>query len=349
MFPRIIKSKGKRYLVLVESYSESGKKKHNVVTSFGNIETLGGEEWIERFAMSLLKYCCKEKRKIFDITKVKEEDRKKWGIIKVVKKLWEDFEMEEILMRVVRDKRIEFDYLSAINLMVMDRLRDPKSKLRSYEEQERYWGIKRNELHHLYRALDILSETKEEIEKELFYKNRTLFNMKVDVVLYEVTTFYFESVKRDGLKEFGYSKDSKVNEVQVLLGLMIDMEGRPVGYEIFPGDKFEGHTLVSQIEKIKKRFEIQKIIIVGDQAMLSEGNLKIIRDAKYEYVVGSRIKNKSEKLKKKILDLEGYKNFQLNGEDEDCFKYKEIETDDGKMILTYSKKEQKRIKKKDKG
>lgn len=338
MFPRIVKAKGKEYLVIVESYWQKGKIKQRNIASLGNLKELHRRGEIEKLAKALVKYC-EERKNLFDIQTIKETNRKKWGVVKVTRKLWEMFEIEGIISKVNkgRKKKIE-NFLNAINLMLLDRLQEPKSKLRSYEEQGKYWGIEKNDLHHLYRALDILADEKEKIEKELFDRNRTLFNTKVDVVLYDVTTFYFESVKSNGLKEFGFSKDCKVNEVQVLLGLMIDMEGRAVGYEIFPGNTFEGHTLVEMIEKIKKRFEIGKVIFVGDQAMLSKENLEIIKDAKYEYVVGSRIKNKREKMKREFLDLQSYKSLNFSAEEEKEIKYKEIQTEEGKIILTWSKK-----------
>lgn len=95
---------------------------------------------------------------------------------------------------------------------------------------------------HLYRALDVIAEKKETLEQALFERERSLFNMQVDVVFYDVTTFYCESTSADSLKDFGFSKDGKFKEVQVVLGLITDCEGRPVGYELFPGDTFDGKS-----------------------------------------------------------------------------------------------------------
>jgi transposase len=91
--------------------------------------------------------------------------------------------------------------------------------------------------------------------------------MQVDVVFYEVTTFSFESAKADTLREFGFSKDGKFNEVQVVLGLLVDCEGRPIGYELFPGNTFDGKTLDTALEKLKKRFGIRRVIIVADRGL----------------------------------------------------------------------------------
>ena len=192
-------------------------------------------------------------------------------------------------------------------------------------------------LQHLYRALDILADKKEEIEEYLFKANVNLFNTEIDVVFYDVTTLYFESVIRDTLREFGFSKDLKVKEVQVVSGLLLDQEGRPIGFDIFAGNTFEGGTIKIILDKLDKRFQIKRLIFVGDCAILSKENLQIIKDLGYEYIVGSRIKNKTKEIKDKILDKEGYIEVMREDEDE-TFRYKEIEIGKERLICGYSSK-----------
>lgn len=177
------------------------------------------------------------------------------------------------------------------------RVREPKSKLKSYQQQNNYHGIIEIELHQLYRALDILEESKEKIEEYIFEKNKTLWNMEVDLVLYDVTTFYFESVRADELREFGYGKDGNINEVQILFGLLVDIEGRPIGFDIFPGSTFEGHTIKEAIKKLSKRFEVKRLIVIADQGMFSKENLELIKQSNYQYIVGGRLKNRSKEIK----------------------------------------------------
>lgn len=222
----------------------------------------------------------------------------------------------------------------------------PASKLRSYEKQDRYWNINENELQHLYRAMDILADSKEDIEKHLFEMNKSLFNVKIDVVFYDVTTLYFESVSEDVLREFGrhicplhqgFSKDCKINEVQIILGLIVDLEGMPIGYDIFPGGAFEGHTVKEAIEKLSNRFQINRLVFVGDRGILSRDNLELIKSFGYEYIVGSRIKNKSRELQENLLNEEGYIEVSI-GEEGEGFKYKEIETGRDKIICGFSER-----------
>jgi len=126
------------------------------------------------------------------------------------------------------------------------------------------------------------------------------------VVFYDVTTFAFESVIKDELRNFGYSKDCKFSEVQVVMGLLIDKNGLPVGYELFPGNTFDGKTMIGALENIKARFGINRVVIVADRGLNSKGNLHLIKQAGYGYIVSSRIKNMSAKIIEKILDNEGF-------------------------------------------
>ncbi|GAQ95390.1 transposase [Thermodesulfovibrio aggregans] len=112
--------------------------------------------------------------------------------------------------------------------------------------------------------------------------------------------------RRDGFREFGYSKEGKINHVQVVFGLLIDMEGRPVGYEIFPGNTFEGKTLEVMLDKLSKKFGIRKVVIVADKALMSKINIEAIKNRGYGYIIASRIKSLPEKIKKEILNEQGY-------------------------------------------
>ena len=188
-------------------------------------------------------------------------------------------------------RKLKYNLKELIFLMVLDRVFFSESKLKVYLKQGRYSFLTTKELIHLYWSLDILAEVKEELEIYLFEKNRSLFNLEVDVVFYDTTSFYFESEKRDEVRDFGYSKDKKAG-VQVVLGLLVDEEGRPIGFDVFRGNTFDGKTLRRVIDKLKERFSIRRIIIVGDKGMVSKENIEIIKRAGYEYIVGSKIKNK---------------------------------------------------------
>jgi len=338
MFLREIKSKNKKYLHIIESYREEGKVKHRSVAALGSIDDEKKAEQLRKIGEALLKYT--KSPKLIDIREAKELGRKNWGTVAVVKKLWDKFGLGQLFQELKEERKIEFEFFSAIFLMLMDRLREPKSKLKSYQQQNNYHGIIEIELHQLYRALDILEESKEKIEEYIFEKNKTLWNMEVDLVLYDVTTFYFESVRADELREFGYGKDGNINEVQILFGLLVDIEGRPIGFDIFPGSTFEGHTIKEAIKKLSKRFEVKRLIVIADQGMFSKENLELIKQSNYQYIVGGRLKNRSKEIKQEVLAQDGYTELSYKNADksDEKFKVKKIKLEEDDLICSWSKR-----------
>ena len=254
------------------------------------------------------------------------------------------------------DSKITYSLPETTFLMALQHLLQPMSKYQTHESQDKYFHLPGINLQHMYRALDRLSEQKEEIERTLFEYNYIRLNKQVDVVFYDVTTIHFESVIADELREFGFSKNGKFNEVQVVLGMIIDKDGLPVGYELFKGNTFDGKTMVETLEKIKKRFRITRMIIVADRGLNSKGNLHLIKKAGYGYIMAAKIKGSAATLQKKVLEDSGFTDiFDKKGNLE--FRCKAIEhenafTDEGgethmlpeNMIVSYSPKRAKENK-----
>ncbi len=338
MYIKLTRSKNHQYVQIVESYrDENGVPRHKVLFNFGRLDVLKKD-------LSFLKVIEKLKSIISEsdnLEDVSEADIVNWGY-KIYEKLWKRFGIDTILKEVQSRTRTKFDLNNSCLRMVIEHLLNHKSKLGIYNNQGMYFGLPESRLQHLYRSLDILSDYKEEMEKEIFLKHMNLFSMKVDVVFYDVTTFYFESVRSDTLREFGFSKDNKFNEVQVVLGLLIDIEGRPIGYELFPGNTFDGKTLEVSIEKLKNRFMLNRVIIVADRGINSKLNLKKIKDMGFEYIVASRIKNLPRTIQDSIFTQEGYNIATTHDGDE--FRYKVMdyvhtkEALKEKLIITYSPK-----------
>ncbi|QSQ07943.1 hypothetical protein H0A61_00262 [Koleobacter methoxysyntrophicus] len=352
MFIKITQSGKYKYAQLVESYREGKNVKHRVLLNLGRLDEIENNPSFQRLGMRLLELS--KAKKVIDLESFSDARIVNWGYL-VYKKIWEVFELDKILTRIKEKGKTQFNLSDACFLMVIQHLLQPKSKLATYANQGYYVQLPNVELHHLYRALDIIHIQKEQLEELMFHKNRNLFNMQVDVVFYDVTTFSFESVKADTLRDFGFSKDGKFNEVQVVLGLLVDCEGRPIGYELFPGNTFDGKTLDTALEKLEKRFGIRRVIIVADRGINSKLNLKRIVDRNYSYIFAARIKNMGRKIEEQVFDPEGY--IVLNSEQDEKLLYKVIDhinrfKQDGKtcelkekLIITYSSKRAKKDQK----
>ena len=155
MFLRTVKSKGYEYLNITKSYRDKGKSRHKNVASFGRIDKINKEE-IKNLALSLIKFC-NGNENLLDINTAEEKSRKNWGAVRVFKKLWKIFDFPRIFKKLQQGSKIKFDLFSTVFLMLVDRLLEPKSKLKSYNEQAKYFDIEEIELQHLYRSLDFFS------------------------------------------------------------------------------------------------------------------------------------------------------------------------------------------------
>jgi hypothetical protein len=313
MFLKKTHSKNYTYLSLAETYREDGAVKHRIIAQLGRLDALRQDDQLHRLAKSFLRLCENKERKL-SLDSLEELDRVNWGAEKVYRSLWNKFEFKSLFEDIFKKRKNTFSISECVFLEVVSRLMSPCSKLKLHATQRNYFGVDPSKLEHLYRVLDFIADKKDKIEQAIFTKHKTLFNCSVDVVFYDVTTLYFESVRPDNLRDFGYSKDCKFGEVQVVLGLLIDRDGRPVGFDVFRGNTFEAKTLSEALNKLKTRFMVKDIIIVADRGVNSKINLKIIKDNGFNYIVGSRLKSKSKNIKVKVLNKNNYKTLINNDE-----------------------------------
>jgi transposase len=163
-----------------------------------------------------------------------------------------------------------------------------------------------HDLDAIYRMMDAVNPLIDSIKQRTFASTCALFPEGVDLLLFDVTTLYFESVETDELRAFGYSKDCRFNTTQVVLALATNGDGLPIGYELFAGNQAEVGTLVQAIEHWKTLFKIDNICFVGDRAMFSEDNMALLERHRYDYVVACKLKSLPKPLIAQILDPESY-------------------------------------------
>jgi transposase len=212
--------------------------------------------------------------------------------------------------------------------LVIARLAFPLSKLKTVEYLYRYQGI-HLDIDAIYRFLDKLNDQlKEEVEQIAFEHTRKVLKGKLTIVFYDMTTLYFEASDEDDLRKTGFSKDGKHQTPQIYLGLLVGLEGYAIGYDIFEGDTYEGHTLIPFLEKITSRFELGKPIVVADAGLLSNDNLKALQADDYQYILGARIKSESDQIKQRIQEQEWKEGKVI----------RLPRKDDTKLIVAYSQK-----------
>lgn len=240
---------------------------------------------------------------LVNLKDIREEERVVRGIHEVYGALCDELRFSTIFsnptkatVRLFRD-------------IVLARIANPKSKRGSVDLLEEDFGISLN-LDLVYRMMDEIDEGAIQRLNDLTYQHTArLFPEKIDVLFFDCTTLYFESFTEDAFKRNGYSKDLMFSQPQVLLALMVTKEGLPVGYQAFPGDTYEGHTVIPMLKKLRERYAIDRVIFVADAAMFSRNNLAALEDLeahRVEYIVGSRLHNTPKKLQAQILDEKNY-------------------------------------------
>jgi transposase len=150
---------------------------------------------------------------------------------------------------------------------------------------------------------------------------------RIGVVFYDMTTLYFEASEEDDFRITGYSKDGKPQQPQIVIGMLVGNNGYPIGYEIFEGNTSETKTLIPVLESFQKKFELDKPIVIADAALLSQKNIDALISEGYQYILGGRLKNESDAIKTRILELNIREGYPV-----------EMQHPNGRLIITYSDK-----------
>ena len=316
MFLRKLKSpNGKVYVQVVDK--SSGKYK--VVKSFGSFGSESEEQLLVKRAQDWINRHLGVKE--LDFSNTGQYVEHFFNSITSMKRVGYDLLLGKIFDQIGFN-RINDDYFREL---VLARVAFPKSKLKTTEFLYRYKQIDWSE-DQLYRYLDKLQNHQKELVQQISYLHTLgLFNNNVGVVFYDVTTLYFEIDHEDELRKTGFSKEGKHQSPQIVLGLLVSKNGYPLAYEIFEGNKFEGHTMLPVVEAFKHKYNLSQLIIIADSGLLSNSNIEELSAKNYEFILGARIKNETKSVKNKILAL------KLNNGESAV-----IERDNLKLVISYS-------------
>lgn len=195
--------------------------------------------------------------------------------------------------------------------LVITRLYQPGSKLKTIDYLQRFLGVAK-QVDEIYRFLDKLNNRlKEKVERIAFEHTKHVLGGRISIVFYDMTTLHFEASDEDDLRKMGFSKDGRHKNPQIYLGLLVSLNGFVIGYEIFEGDIFEGHTLIPVLQQFENRFDLRKPVVIADAGLLTNDNIKTLQTNGYQYIIGARIKNESQKIKQTILSHNWNENLHL--------------------------------------
>lgn len=357
MFARIKKSGRNEYLQLVENRRDGKKISQRVIATLGRMDELRAGGDIEAIIRSLSRFSEKvvlilSARSNTDI----QATAKKIGPAIIFERLWQELGLDKIIRRLLKERRFEFDVERAIFLTVLHRLFVSGSDryCERWRRDHRVDGIESLALHHLYRAMALLGEETEDqedrtpftprcikdvIEEDFFHVNSDLFT-GMDLFFFDTTSIYFEGEGGETLGKKGHSKDHRPDLNQMVVGTLINNDGRPVCCEIWPGNTADVKTLLPVADRLKKRFPVDIFCLVADRGMISDETLKTLDDDDIPYILGSRMRSTKE-VRDEVLSRPGrYQEVYHEGvKGASPLKVKDVRVDDRRYIVCLNEKQ----------
>jgi transposase len=329
MYIRLTKypSKDEYKVYLVESYRDrNGVSRQRILRSFGDLSVLLGVnpnalEELKAWAKAETEQASSKAVLEIDLTKVQNGSKASINIGYIIlKAIFHHLRIPEFIAAYRAKTQIEYPLDAILELLVYSRCLNPSSKKRTFEEKGNYFvDLPDFSLDDVYRSLSQLCAMKEELTLHLHHRIQETRGRDCSLVFYDVTNYYFESEKMEGLRQKGVSKENRETGI-VQMGLFIDNDGIPITYELFPGNTNDMFTMRPILQKIKKEYGLGKITIVADKGNNTGENLAYIDNEEDFYIISQRIRARSEALANIVLDPEGY---EENGDG--TFKSKSIE------------------------
>ena len=294
------------YWRLVRSVRRGGRVVQETVAQLGELDAEGRAR-AEELACSICgRGSERDQGQLFDgsgpreplavkLNGVRLERSRSFGAVWLGLKLWQALRLDEVLGELLPRSREAVSWAEVIALLVIARLCEPSSELYVAEKWYRttaledLLGVSAESIYdeRLYRALDRLLPHKEAIEKQLVERLGELFELDYDLLLYDVTSSYFEGVADPEIARRGYSRDHRPDCVQINIALVVSRDGMPLGYEIFAGNTTDVSTVQEIVEKMEERFGKVNRVWVMDRGMMSAENIGWLNSTGRRYVIGT--------------------------------------------------------------
>lgn len=248
------------------------------------------------------------------LDRVRVERGRGFGDVWLAWVLWKALDLDKFCLGVMDFGRERVAWTDVAFILVAARLCEPSSELHIAEDWYRrtaledLLGIEASSIHHtrLYEGLDKLLPHKEALEKHLKDRLGDLFDLEYDLLLYDVTSTYFEGEARgNDLAQRGYSRDKRPDCKQVCIGLVVTREGFPLGYEVFAGNRTDVTTVEEIVEKMEARYGKARRIWAMDRGMVSEENIAWLRKEKRTYILGTP-RSELTKWENELIDKGGW-------------------------------------------
>lgn len=343
----IKKFKGREYVYIVDSYRDPITKRptSRTLASFGNKEKLlaADPQAMNKVAQKLrelqsssLAYSRTLEERLRIGTSVSETDFDRPPVLTctpaVFDPIWDKLGLRSYFRNYRNNYHLDYDLDKTLFFSCISRLIKPASKLSCWRFRKSFiTDFSDIELQKMYDSLDVLADHKDQIIHRINQSVDLLYKRDLTVALYDVSTFYFESFQEGELRRRGMSKEHRTQETQVVLGLLIDAEGIPLTYELFPGNTAEVHTLLRVISKFRTQYSLRDIIVVADSGLNQLINLESLQKLGLKFIVGYPPYVKlSVKQQHQFLEEKDWNWF--NSSDDDRWGYKKLALEINKEV-----------------
>jgi Transposase DDE domain len=340
MFVRVkrVRTNGRdyRYLQVVETRRERGRVTQHIVANFGRLDEVVASGDLERVIEGLVAHSqTLQLIQRYRGGALQATSDKVWGPVLIFERLWDDLEVPALLRRLVRRRRLAFDFERVIFALVLQRLLAPGSDRAGvkWSETVHARGFETLRLPHYYRALRVLWEKKVPIEQALYTKGLDLFNQPLDLVFFDTTSLYFEGRGPEGLARLGKSKDHRPDHPQVILGILMRRDGLPIACEVWPGNTADVTRVTVIADLLRKRFAIERVVVVCDRGMVSAKNLAALEALGFQSIVGVKMRGVRE-VRDEVLARAG--RYQLVREN---LQVKEVQIEDRRYVICFNPEE----------
>jgi hypothetical protein len=359
MFPRVKASGKYRYLQIVENRRVGGRHKQQVIASLGRMDQLTESGQLDELTCRLAKLC-NEVRIVSAHRQggIRSEGVRRLGPALVFDRVWQALGIDQVLRGLLAERKFGFDVERAVFLTVLHRLFASGSDRAAdqWREDYRIEGAQGLSLHQLYRAMGWLGEplppdeqagatpfsprcVKDRVEEALFARRQDLFT-NLDVVFFDTTSIYFQGEGGDTLGRRGKSKDHRPDLKQMVVGAVLDGEGRPVCCELWPGNTTDVKTLLPIVERLRERFHIGSVCVVADRGMISAKTIEALESTPgLTYILGARMRKQKE-VKDEVLSRAGrYHEVYPKSNDPKAprpLKVKEVFVEDRRYIVCHN-------------
>jgi hypothetical protein len=318
MFVREKTVNGCTYLYLVESVREGARTRQRLIKNLGRKEAVLASGELDRLAASVARFA----ERALLLSAIEKGDTaglacRRIGPPLLFGRLWQETGIAAVLDELLANRGFEFPVERAVFTATLHRLMVSGSD-RACERWMQDYALPGSEalaLHHFYRAMAWLGEELDEVEQagatpfaprtvkdlieERLVERRRDFFSELSVVFLDTTTLSFTGAGGERLGRRGHSKDSRPDLMQMVLGVVIDGDGRPVCTEMWPGNTADVSVLLPVVDRLRERFAIGRVCVVADRGMISQPTIDALEQRGLEYVLGTR--ERTDRLVRQIV------------------------------------------------